>query len=93
MDSYHSWLRQILFLKNTQQGGKKKPDAKKLYNIEWVDDAAYSTSWKKENWIALAVSLFKQMKFCVLALGKYHIPAPLRFIFEPVTETLWRLCN
>lgn len=41
---------------------------------------AYITSWKKEKWIALAVSL------SVLALGKYHIPASLRFLFEYVTE-------
>lgn len=53
----------------------KKPDAKKLYNLELMS-TAYITFWKKEKWIALAVS----------ALGKYHIPASLRFLLEYVTE-------
>lgn len=37
--------------------GEKKPDAKKLYSLELMS-TAYITSWKKEKWIALAVSLF-----------------------------------
>lgn len=88
MDSHHSGLRQILFLKNTQQGGKRNLMQKSCTILSELMSTAYITSQEKENWIALAVSLFKQIKFCVLALGKHHIPAPLRFIFEPVTETL-----
>lgn len=35
-----------------------------------------------------SLSQFRRMKVCVLALGKDHIPAPLRLVFELAIETL-----